>query len=208
MENIDLTKIDKVERIQRPTREVFYRDFFFRSKPIIITEAMSDWRALSLWTPDYLKSVIGTVLLPIAVSSNGIFPCDPEKGWSSTCYEEMEFRNYIDLISLKNELKKTYYLQHKSIPEKFPVLANDLEYPEYFNKNNTTMNLWIGSGGNFTPIHYDFAPNFLAQVKGQKQVVLFPPTESARLYPLPLHSENANLSRVNIDKPDLQKLTA
>ena len=48
-----------IERIERPTREVFERDYEAHSKPVILTGVTDDWPALEKWGPDYFKQVAG-----------------------------------------------------------------------------------------------------------------------------------------------------
>jgi hypothetical protein len=45
--------------------------------------------------------------------------------------------------------------------------------------------LFIGMEGNETPLHYDERENLLFQVRGQKEVCVFPWTDYNRLYPFP-----------------------
>lgn len=48
-----------------------------------------------------------------------------------------------------------------------------------------TCQLWAGHGGGVTPCHYDSLSNFLAQLRGRKSILLFPPSETFNLYPYP-----------------------
>ncbi len=52
-----------VERIERPSPEFFHQHFVSGSRPVIITGAMNQWSALSLWTLDYLKATVGEVIV-------------------------------------------------------------------------------------------------------------------------------------------------
>lgn len=46
------------------------------------------------------------------------------------------------------------------------------------------LNIWLGPAGTLSPAHTDPHHNLLAQVVGRKYVRLFPPSESAKLYPM------------------------
>jgi histone arginine demethylase JMJD6 len=38
----------------------FKRDYLEANKPVIITDAMRDWKAMKTWTPDYFKARFGS----------------------------------------------------------------------------------------------------------------------------------------------------
>jgi len=66
------------------------------------------------------------------------------------------------------------------------------------------VNLWWGPGGHTEPLHYDSGDGTLAQLHGEKRVVLFPPSQSRNLYPFPVRSKGIApwISQVYIDHPD------
>ena len=65
--------------------------------------------------------------------------------------------------------------------------------------------MWAGHGGGSTPLHFDSINNFLAQVKGRKQVLLFPPSQTWRVYPFPLGHPKDNFAMVNVEDPDVKR---
>lgn len=195
----------KIERRSNLSYEQFLKEYLIPGKPVILTGVMEDWPAMSKWGAEYFKSTLSNQKVKVAVSENGMFPSKPEQGWSATDYEQMDFFDYLNMIEDSKKLEKVYYLQHKSLPDVFPELLNDIQIPKYIKSPNPTINLWIGSGGNVTPIHYDFSSNFLAQVKGEKKVILFEPSQSRNLYALSVKSKNSNLSPINTINPDFNK---
>lgn len=87
-------------------------------------------------------------------------------------------------------------------------------------------NLWIGGSPTISPLHYDDYENFLAQIRGYKELVLFPPEDLEYLYyvgrpkgmlkfdyPATFEREAGSLdkrgfvfgSSVNVDAPDYDK---
>ena len=44
------------------------------------------------------------------------------------------------------------------------------------------QNVWLGKGGTASPLHYDDYENLLAQVRGTKELLLFPPADHRNLY--------------------------
>lgn len=55
------------------------------------------------------------------------------------------------------------------------------------NSELEALQFWCSHGeGATTPLHYDASDNFLTQIRGSKQCVLFPPRDSFDLYPFPI----------------------
>jgi hypothetical protein len=196
---------EMIERVERPTLEIFQQKYFTRSRPVIISGMMDDWKALSLWNAAYFKSVLGHLTTSVAASPTVTFNGHPKQGFSGLS-EKMEVGKYIDLISNGGLVDKKYYLQQKSIDKQFPLLAQDIGVPEYIDeKMLETRNLWFGPAGNISPLHYDNSNNMLAQVSGRKRVTLFSPRQLYRLYPHSIYTRIPHLSRLNIEQPDFEK---
>uniref|UniRef100_A0A7S0HV28 JmjC domain-containing protein n=1 Tax=Hanusia phi TaxID=3032 RepID=A0A7S0HV28_9CRYP len=62
----------------------------------------------------------------------------------------------------------------------------------------TTNLLLVGTTGHVTPAHYDEQHNFFCQLQGRKQVILFSPSEWAKMYPFPLHHACDRQSMVDV----------
>ena len=60
-----------------------------------------------------------------------------------------------------------------------------------------TMQLWVGTSGNTTPLHYDRNHGLLVQILGDKSVILFSHEQTSSLYPFPSYSPKSHLSRIN-----------
>ena len=73
-------------------------------------------------------------------------------------------------------------------------------------RNGSDSSLWCGSEGAFTPCHFDtYGCNLVAQLYGQKKWMLFPPSESHRMYPTRLPFEESSVfSQVNPAAPDFK----
>jgi LPS sulfotransferase NodH len=48
-----------IERRQNLSRDEFRDQYYSADRPVIMQHLMSDWRAMTAWTPDYLKSIAG-----------------------------------------------------------------------------------------------------------------------------------------------------
>ena len=125
--------------------------------------------------------------------------------------------------------KKRLYLRTMSMPD---VLYRDIAIPDqikslkskiYHTKHQEavsvdkfaekvfrqdTMQLWVGTKGNVTPLHYDRNHGLLVQILGKKQVVLFSHEHTSSLYPFPSYSDKSHLSRINFRKMKDDELLA
>ncbi|OWZ24325.1 hypothetical protein PHMEG_000643 [Phytophthora megakarya] len=69
----------------------------------------------------------------------------------------------------------------------------------------TQVNLWMAVQPGRTTLHYDAYHNILVVLYGKKTVKLYPPSETEKMYPFPVHTKSVNHSQVNIAQPDLEK---
>ncbi|XP_074157497.1 HSPB1-associated protein 1 isoform X2 [Sminthopsis crassicaudata] len=83
------------------------------------------------------------------------------------------------------------------------VVWSDFGFP---GRNGRESTLWIGSVGANTPCHLDsYGCNLVFQVQGRKRWHLFPPEDTAFLYPTRIpYEESSVFSKVNVVNPDLK----
>ena len=201
----DVKSTFEVLRVERPSRREFEERFLFPQRPVIISGATEDWPAREQWTNDYLTEKVG---------ARTVHPYKPKKRVTYT--PPMKLAEYIDLLAGDAISDGQLYAALLPIRTTLPELWPDVRFPPFVDADKYhQVNLWFGPGNNFTPLHYDAANNFLAQIRGQKQVILCPPREIARLYPFPFSyaanpfSYAANhISQVNVLSPDLTRFPA
>ncbi len=194
----------QIERVGRLSRERFTREFVGRSRPVILTNALRDWRALSAWTPAALGRRFRTRAVSVDASSDGVFRYDPVAG-PVFAAERMAFGRAVSLICDRAVTGKKYYLKQTSIPDVLPELQPDFATPRYVGTNGVVPHLWFGAAQTVTPLHYDWANNLFAQVHGRKRVTLFAPAQASRLYPFPVSATHPHVSRVDIEGADLRR---
>jgi hypothetical protein len=189
----------------------------YPNRPVIITGALRNWRAMSRWTPEFFKKEFGT--LKFKISS--------QKGQQNlSCNGDLEFTmaQFIDRVLESDETNPAPYFRNRVLYDEFPSLKEDIEpLPAYFQPNwlpehyfiryvgdvlnrGAAIELYIGGkGGAFPVLHYDGAGShaFLMQIYGRKKFIVYPPEQESFLYPSP---ERPNLSDINsLDQPDLEK---
>ncbi|KAK4799454.1 hypothetical protein SAY86_024819 [Trapa natans] len=117
----------------------------------------------------------------------------PETG--SSVSELTPQQTYLAQVSIMNaENKGQSQLQ---------ILIEDIHVPSILGKRKvSSINLWLNCSKARSSTHYDPHHNLLCIVSGRKQVVLWPPSTSHMLYPMPLYGEASNHSSVALDCPN------
>ncbi|CAM9866317.1 unnamed protein product, partial [Sphacelaria rigidula] len=71
----------------------------------------------------------------------------------------------------------------------------------------TDSTVWLGTGGCHTPLHFDtYGVNLVAQLHGKKRWLLYPPDDTANLYPTRVpYEESSVFSKVDARVPDLDR---
>ncbi|KUI46684.1 hypothetical protein AU198_03735 [Mycobacterium sp. GA-1199] len=200
----DVSNTFEVPRVECPSRGELEEHFIGPQRPVVISGATQGWPALERWTNDYLTEKIGArPLSPSKVTTAGTHIPDAKSGTMASA-SEMKFAEYIDLLASGAISDGELYAVQLPIETALPELWPDVRFPAFVDEDKfAAVNLWFGPGNNFTSLHYDYADNFLTQVRGKKQVMLCPPREIARVYPYPFGYIGNNLSRVNVADPDL-----
>lgn len=179
--------------------------------PVLIPKAFIDTKAVELWTPKYLASLLGSKEVIVGRSHDGVHRLDPKKGMPKGGEYIMLFGDYIEKITSQDEEAKTLYLQQAHIHELMPSLLTDVDlivktfkdfsfgYPQF----------WVGTRHSLVPLHYDQPNNFLIQIYGEKRVLLFSPKQSKYLYMQPFNSRIVHTSQIDtfidVNKPNLSK---
>ncbi|KAK4847443.1 hypothetical protein QYF36_001973 [Acer negundo] len=83
------------------------------------------------------------------------------------------------------------------------ALNDDIQTPAFLEtKIIASINLWMNNAEAKSSTHYDPHHNLLCIVAGRKQVILWPPSASPMLYPLPIYGEASNHSAIALENPD------
>ena len=208
----------EIERRANLRYHEFAEKYLYANRPVIVTDALRPWRALTRWTPEFFKQEFGDMKFTI---DNELRPAGAPKTDGPV---EYTLARFIDRVLESTEENPAPYFRNRILYDLFPSLKQDIEpLPEYFQPNwlpdrylvrqvgevlnrGAAIEIYIGGkGGAFPVLHYDGAAvhAFLMQVYGRKQFIIYGPDQDQFLYPSP---EKENLSLVNsLDKPDLKK---
>lgn len=193
--------------IKRVDSRHFLKELLFaQSEPVVIVDALVEWQIATRWSPHYLSEALKERSTEVTISRDSHFGCNPGLDTSTTpafSRSEMDFAAASRAI-LANIAGPSCYVMQQSIPERFPELMHNLVIPEWVpDKGTISLNLWFGCGTR-TPLHYDNANNYFAQVYGEKHFVIFSPHDSKYLYPFEIQTPTPHLSQVDVGAPDLR----
>lgn len=192
-----------IASVSMPSAEEFNRCYFGR-EPVVIQNGLN-WPAFNTWSLDHIVTLY-------ANTSANAFEFDLTKDYQRTRLSTLTIKEAIDHIKYNADARKKYYLVRQSIPAFFPSLGADIEFPPcHPMPSKYDVNLWAGEKGNKTPLHFDATHNFLVQVKGKKELFLFPNESKLIKSSSPLTGGRFNFSPEKFcDGPDheLKKLLA
>jgi hypothetical protein len=145
----------------------------------------------------------GSRRVRIGLSADGDYVAYAEKFKLGVGEPEVGFSQAIDGIFAGNGEQKSRVHQ-QSLDTWGPLNEESPPIP-YVQRKLLAKNIWMGSRGNVTKLHYDTEDNINVQLRGSKEVILYPSAQLDELYPRRPWEYMANFSRVDIEKPDLAR---
>jgi hypothetical protein len=178
------------------------REYYYRNRPVILTDAMNGWAAMQRWTPEYLKGRCGdqTVQIQNRRESNPRYEIE-----NQTHESTIRFADYVDKVFGGGSTNDFYMTANNAGANRdiLPALREDFDLlPEYLDREAASERFffWFGPAGTVTPVHHDLTNNFMAQVVGRKQIKLLSPLNHPNVYNH-LHC----YSEVDLDNIDLER---
>jgi hypothetical protein len=188
-------KLTEVPRVSGLSPDQFFKNYAIHEAPVVLQDFASDWPALKKWTPEYFKEKYGNNEVQVY---NGSFS-KPGKTYMGKA-TSMRFSEYLNsILNSGRDLRMFLY----NIVSKAPELKDDVSLPPLmkgFSKRFLFM--FFGPKGAVTQIHYDIDMShvFHTAIVGRKRFVLFPQSESKKLYRHPFTIR----SYVDVDNPDFE----
>jgi hypothetical protein len=185
--------------------------------PVIITDLLSPEGD---WTLEYLCNQLSEQSFLLRRYGQARYQQD-KRTWtnigSGVPPERKSFPEYAELLRNREAHEQDIYLAKCSIAQT-PLIHTEAcsQIQSHLSQLGLTqsaspLNLWVGPGGHVECLHYDPTDGTLIQLHGAKRVVLFPPEQTANLYPYPfyLHLRHGMrirswFSQVYPDRPDFQ----
>jgi lysine-specific demethylase 8 len=181
-----------------------WHEFYLLDKPVVVLGGMSDWLALTQWTPDYFARILSGMEYPLRVTDDEVKYAfmDHNKELVSvgdfianleTAGADGSARPFFGNIPMANEATQPW----------FEPVYGHFRFPDVLeDRVGDETRFWIGASGQKSSIHNDSNHGFNAQVYGRKRFILFPPDEYRNLYTSRITDETW-ASVVDWDDPDL-----
>jgi len=193
MNNAEIKKIKLVDINDKN----FYKKFLSEQKPILITNIFEHFYLLEKWNLEYLSSKLNNKTIKVNFSKDGIYNFSEKTGKHGFISKDIGFDSFIEALSQKKS-KEKIYAQKISILRDLPELKEELKIIDYIpNEYLHSANLWVGSGGNTSPLHFDYFNNFFIQLFGHKTFWLYSPEDFSSLYPNSWSSMAPHLSKID-----------
>jgi hypothetical protein len=197
-------------RAEGISQQDFLDHHYAANRPLIIGGETADWPALKLWTPDYLRHLIGDS--PVDLQADRGSAADFER-YKDRHRQSLPFNVFIDRITgagSDNDLYLTAYNSGANRDALAPLSADLGFLPKFLNQSTPGEGgmAWIGPANTFTPLHHDLTNNLLVQIVGRKRLLLAPPTATPHIYnDLHVFSEITDVLDPRIDLTRYSELT-
>lgn len=166
-----------VEDAHKLSKAEFDARYFQRDVPVVLHKAAPDVR----WADaQWLAAAHGHRTVPIEVQSG-------------TETKSERFETLAQLLT--DEGDEVKYLAQHPLLDYIPELRADMRAPTFVHGDPRIINVWMGTAGSGSALHYDTYDNFLVQLSGVKVVVLVP--ASAPRSAMYIRKGTANVSAVD-----------
>lgn len=193
-----LTKLEKRSKL---SPEELFTEYIKPEIPVILTDAIDTWPSKGKITPNFFKEKYGHIVKTIA-------------GVDYTLSE------YVDLMLKSTPENPAPYPCSLDIDHYFPELLAGFKpevlygksdrihhplMPKFLLYGTNIYEIFLGgNGASFPFLHYDelFMHTQITQLYGSKEFYLYPPEQSAYMYPYP---DRPKISQVNTQDVDYEK---
>ena len=190
-----------VDRVSDISSEDFYRQYYSRNRPLIISDIVTKWPAFEKWNLDYLDGNYGRN--KVSFQYREIYSDHLNALYNSPRTSTLS--QYIKHIKSAPDAKNYYMIAQDRLLKRvsFRRLYDDLSFDHAIfpkEKRVRHISLLFGPKGSLTPMHRDRCNVFFAQVFGKKEVKLVSPKYSHKLYhETGFHSE-VDFENINFSK--------
>jgi hypothetical protein len=105
-----------IERRANLSTEEFMREYVYPNRPVIVTDALRQWKAVGRWTPEFFKREFGDQKLSIE-----------KVAWNkASSGPELTMASFVDRVLASTNENPAPYLRNQNLVELFPSLMQDV----------------------------------------------------------------------------------
>ena len=188
---------DTLQRCTGLSRAEFCERYYAANRPVILQGLMSEWPALTLWTPEYLRNEAGDELFEI-VSTR-----DAETN-TARDLSLLRLGDYLDTPQ-SGPAENRYMVANNGLlrrPGARSLWSDFAVFLEYLDPTTAEQQsfFWFGPAGTVRPLHHDACNILVCQVAGSQLFKLIP----AGQWPL-LYTDARFFSGIDCEHPDLER---
>ncbi|ATL48157.1 transcriptional regulator [Chitinophaga caeni] len=180
-------QVKSIDRVEEITIEEFKKDYFLPKRPLVIKGLSKNWSALSKWTWEYFKSIVGDKTVGV-YNNTRASANTPVNGAD----EYIRFGQYLDMIQQGPVALRIFLF---NIFQHAPQLVEDFSWPDEFMGGflKKYPMLFVGGAGSVAHMHYDIDMSHImhTQFIGRKRVLLLENNQSELIYRMPYTVESA-----------------
>src|SRR5213596_2647904 len=118
----------EIEHRTNLSYEEFAQEYLYANKPVVVTDILSQWKALSRWTPEFFKREFGDMKFTIDEDLKRKVGNKDKQG-----PVEYTMARFIDRVLESTDENPVPYFRNRVLYDLFPSLKLDIEpLPEYF----------------------------------------------------------------------------
>ena len=191
-----------VEKINFPSEDVFFKEYWTKNKPVVIKDFAKAWPAISKWSFDYFADNYGDELVEVQTKRES----DSDYELNSIAHKtKMPLREFVAKIKSVDSSNDFYMTANNQAfkDTKLGGLLSDIgRVPSCLTEPRAdgTTQLWMGPKGTVTPLHHDEIAIMHAQIVGRKKWKLISPFNTPNLYNHKAVFSQVDLENINYDR--------
>jgi hypothetical protein len=169
-----------ITRVRDLSREDFFNDFYATNTPVVLQDVATNWPAIIKWNAAYFAAMMGDEEVEVMADRDA----DPHYERQAHAHRsKMLLRAYIEKVLSCSPSNDIYMVANNRLldSEAAGPLWQDFRVDQRYltpQPAESSVFLWFGPEGTFTPLHHDVINVLFVQVLGLKRFVLISPLES------------------------------
>lgn len=187
-----------IDEVNQPSIEHFWTKYFHLHRPVKLINCINHWPATTKWKDlNYFMEIGAFRTVPIELGRTY-----DDDDWGQNLFQ---FGDFIKEFMAGDEKDVKAYLAQHDLFDQIPLLKKDFLIPDYcaISSHDPVIKSWIGPKGTISTMHTDDKSNILAQVMGEKLIILASPSDSDNLYPY--EGMLNNTTQVDAENLDFEK---